>query len=160
MDWGTIVGTITGAVVGVGTTMLTDRARWRREQAVRSNTVKRELYASYLAAAARTWNEIHAAVVTSSEPWPERARAAGAAYREGGVFELRYQISITAPPHIVALSDKTMRGYRTLVDKLNAGQVYNSWDELRSDCQEWFDTLRDLRHEMRADLALDTPRAS
>ncbi|MFD0345054.1 hypothetical protein ACFQ0M_01145 [Kitasatospora aburaviensis] len=73
------------------------------------------------------------------------------------MFELRYQISITAPPNIVALSDKTMRGYRTLVDKLNSGQVYNSWDELRSDCQEWFDALRDLRHEMRADLAQDDP---
>ncbi|MFI6247989.1 hypothetical protein [Streptomyces sp. NPDC051016] len=48
-------------------------------------------------------------VVNSAEPWPERAGLAGDAYRSGGVYELRYQISITAPPDIVALSDQVMR---------------------------------------------------
>jgi hypothetical protein len=152
VDWGTIIGTVTGAVIGVGSTSLVDRSRWRREQVARQTSVKRELYAAYLAAVAQSWNEIRAAVIDSDEPWPERARAASLAYRNGRVYELRYQMSITAPPNIVALSDQTMRGMRTLTAKLNAGQTYQTWDELKTDNQAWFDAFNTMRSMMRLDL--------
>jgi len=114
--------------------------------------VKRELYASYLAAIAQSWNEIRAAVIDSDEAWPERASVASLAYRNGRVLELRYQMSITAPPDIVALSDQTLRGMRTLTDKLIAGQTYNTWDELKADNQPWFDSFNTMRRMMRLDL--------
>lgn len=152
MDWGTIIGTVTGAVIGVGATSLADRLRWRREQGDRKTTIRRELYAAYLAAVAQSWSEIRAAVIDSSEPWPERARLASLAYRNGRVYELRYQMSITAPPNIVALSDQTMRGLRDLTERLNAGKTYDNWDELKSDGQEWFDAFNTMRRMMRLDL--------
>lgn len=152
MDWGTIIGTVTGAVIGVGATSLADRSRWRREQAERQTAIKRELYAAYLAAVAKSWNEIRAAILDSDQPWPERARLASLSYRNGGVYELRYQMSITAPPEIVVLSDQTMRGIRELVDRLNAGQTYGSWDELKSDNQAWFDCFNAMRRVMRLEL--------
>ncbi|MFC5645163.1 hypothetical protein [Kitasatospora cinereorecta] len=43
------------------------------------------------------------------------------------MYELRYQLSITAPPDIVAQSDQTLRGMRDLRDKLNDGKTYASW---------------------------------
>ncbi|MEV6397418.1 hypothetical protein AB0M39_22045 [Streptomyces sp. NPDC051907] len=163
MDWGTIIGTVTGAVIGVGATSLADRSRWRREQAASRSAIKRELYAAYLAAVAQAWNEIRAAVIDSDEPWPERARMASLAYRNGGVYELRYQMAITAPPNIVVLSDQTMRGIRDLTNKLSAGHTYASWDDLKSDNQAWFDAFNAMRRMMRLDLdpeALPVPPPS
>jgi hypothetical protein len=86
VDWGTILGTVTGAVVGMGATAL------------------------------------------------------------------RYQMSITAPPTIVALSDETLRGLRNVTEKLHAGRTYDSWDELRADNQAWFAAFTTMRHLMRRDL--------
>ncbi|CAM5292280.1 hypothetical protein ACWIGF_28265 [Streptomyces diastaticus] len=163
MDWGTIAGTVTGALIGVGATSLADRSRWRREQATRQTAIKRELYAAYLAAVAQSWNEIRAAVIDSDDTWPERARLASLAYRNGGVYKLRYQISITAPPNLVALSDQTMRGIRDLINRLNSGQAYGSWDELKRDNQAWFDAFNNMRRMMRLDLdpeALHLPPSS
>ncbi|MFE0256238.1 hypothetical protein [Streptomyces sp. NPDC059010] len=152
MDWGTLLGTLTGAVIGVGATSIGDRAKWRREQSERRTDVKRELYAAYLAAVAKTWNDIRAAVIDSTEPWPERARQAEVAYRNGGVYELRYQMAITAPPEIVVLSDQTMRGIRDLVGQLIAGRRYDTWAELKSDGRPWFDAFDAMRASMRRDL--------
>jgi hypothetical protein len=152
VDWGTIIGTVTGATIGVGATSLAERSRWRREQSARQTAIKRELYASYLAAAAQTWSEIRAAVIESDLPWPDRADLASRAFRNGNVYELRYQMAITAPPEIVTLSDQTMRGMRALTNRLSAGQTYGSWDELKSDNQAWFDSFNVMRRMMRLDL--------
>jgi hypothetical protein len=46
---------------------------------------------------------------------------------------------------------------------LNAGQTYNSWDELKSDNQAWFDAFNTMRRMMRLDLdpeALPVPPPS
>ncbi|MFG2790067.1 hypothetical protein [Streptomyces sp. NPDC048419] len=147
------MSTVTGAVIGVGATSLSDRSRWRREQSERRTAVKRELYAAYLAAVARTWSEIRAVVLDGTEPWPERAHRAGEAYRNGRVYELRYQISITAPADIVALSDQVMRGIRDLVEELAAGETFSDWADLRSANLGWFDAFDILRGRMRLDLA-------
>uniref|UniRef100_A0AAU2JIH8 Uncharacterized protein n=1 Tax=Streptomyces sp. NBC_00049 TaxID=2903617 RepID=A0AAU2JIH8_9ACTN len=152
MDWSSVVSTVTGAIIGVGATSLADRSRWRREQGDRRTAVTRELYAAYLAAVARTWSEIYAVTIDSTEPWPERRRLAAQAYRDGGVYELRYQISITAPPDIVALSDDVNRGIRDLVSSLSAGRTFGSWDELRSANLAWFEAFDTMRGKMRLDL--------
>ena len=152
MDWGTVVSTVTGAVIGVGATSLSDRSRWRREQSERRTAVKRELYAAYLAAVARTWSEIRAVVLSGAEPWPERAPRAGEAYRNGRVYELRYQISITAPPDIVALADEVVHGIRDLVEDLAAGETYSDWADLRRANLGWFDAFDTMRARMRLDL--------
>ncbi|MFF7983555.1 hypothetical protein ACFZDK_31320 [Streptomyces sp. NPDC007901] len=152
MDLGTLVSTVTGAAIGVGATSLADWSKWRREQAERRSAVKRELYAAYLAAVARSWNDIRAVVVNGTEPWPQRASLAGDVYRSGGVYELRYQISITAPPDIVALSDQVMRGMRDLVRRLEEGETFSDWTELRNANRPWFDAFDTMRARMRLDL--------
>ncbi len=152
MEWSSVVSTVTGAVIGVGATWLADRSRWSREQGVNRTNVRRELYAAYLAAVAQTWNEIHAATINSTEPWPERASQAAHAYRNGGMYELRYQVSITAPPEIVALSDTVLRGMRDLVESLVAGQTYDSWAELKEANRAWFEAFDTMWGKMRLDL--------
>ncbi|MBO0654404.1 hypothetical protein J1792_16945 [Streptomyces triculaminicus] len=56
----------------------------------------------------------------------EPLRVAAADICDGGVYELRYQMSITAPPEIVVLSDRTMHGMRRLIRELSAGKTYSS----------------------------------
>ncbi|MGW1563936.1 hypothetical protein ACWCQ1_46875 [Streptomyces sp. NPDC002144] len=101
---------------------------------------------------AKTWNDIRAAIIDSTEPWPERARQAEVGYRNGGVYEFRYQMAITAPPEIVVLSDQTMKGMRDLVRQLTAGRRYDTWEELKSEERPWFDAFDAMRASMRGDL--------
>ena len=96
MDWGPLLGTALGAVVGVGSTLVSDRVRWRRDRTARQRDMKRQLYGEYLAALMRTRNQLKD-IASSSLATEDRALKAGEAFREGGAYELRYQMSITAP---------------------------------------------------------------
>lgn len=53
MEWISPVSTALGAVIGVGSTLLTDRFRWRRERAGQNLDVRRQMYADYTAALSR-----------------------------------------------------------------------------------------------------------
>ncbi|MFC8728204.1 hypothetical protein [Streptomyces bacillaris] len=68
------------------------------------------------------------------------------------MYELRYQVAITAPPEIVTLSDKVLRGMRDLVESLVRGQTYESWAELKEANRAWFDAFDEMRAKMRLDL--------
>ncbi|MFI6659957.1 hypothetical protein ACIBL8_30990 [Streptomyces sp. NPDC050523] len=91
-------------------------------------------------------------VINGTEPWPERAHRAGEVYRNGRVYELRYQISITAPPDLVAQADEVVHGIRDLVEDLAAGETYSDWADLRRADLGWFDAFDTMRARMRLDL--------
>ncbi|MFB7500359.1 hypothetical protein ACFC09_37755 [Streptomyces sp. NPDC056161] len=48
MNWGKQLSTAIGALLGIGATLLVDRARHRREQANRVQDARRDLYTRYL----------------------------------------------------------------------------------------------------------------
>ncbi|MFJ8871764.1 hypothetical protein ACIRD6_39310 [Streptomyces sp. NPDC102473] len=68
------------------------------------------------------------------------------------MYELRYQISITAPPDIVILSDNVLRGMRDLVQSLAAGRTYETWEELKDANRAWFNDFDSMWGKMRLDL--------
>jgi hypothetical protein len=154
VDWGTLIGTALGAVVGVGSTVLAERSRWKREFATRELSVRRQLYGDYLAALSRTRNELRGLARSPSVPAEERARLAGETFRSGGAYELRYQMAITAPEPVAAPSERALIALRDLHDRLEAGGIHT--DESWVACQEAFTTaLAELRTAMRADLKSD-----
>ncbi|GGW51961.1 hypothetical protein GCM10010503_31130 [Streptomyces lucensis JCM 4490] len=114
MDWGTLWGTGLGAVMGVGSTLLADRIRWKRDQSTRLFDLRRQLYGDYLSALTRTRNELKHIGSSIDLDADERARHAGAAYREGGVPELRYQIAILAPQRVVGPAVEAHRRLRAV----------------------------------------------
>jgi hypothetical protein len=151
VDWGTLIGTALGAVVGVGSTVLAERSRWKREFATRERSERRQLYGDYLAALSRTRNELRRLSRSPSVPAEERARLAGESFRSGGAYELRYQMAITAPEPVAEPSERALRALRDLHDRLEYGGIHT--DESWIGCHYAFITaLEELRAAMRADL--------
>ncbi|MFC7305800.1 hypothetical protein ACFQVC_16430 [Streptomyces monticola] len=153
MDIGTLIGTGLGAVVGVGSTLMADRVRWKRDRAARREDLKRELYGEYLAALTRTRNQLKDLVKARNFTPDERAHQAGELYREGGAYELRYQMSITAPEQVVKRSDDALRKLRDVRDRLQE-QVTDS--ELDTEFTRLIKSVKSLRDAMRADLGADS----
>ncbi|MFF8868000.1 hypothetical protein ACF08B_38860 [Streptomyces sp. NPDC015139] len=50
MDWLAPVNTLIGAVIGVGSTLLADRHRWRRDRAALNQDTRRQAYAAFMTA--------------------------------------------------------------------------------------------------------------
>ncbi|MFF4787892.1 hypothetical protein ACFY3E_42075 [Streptomyces griseorubiginosus] len=151
MEWGTIVGTVLGAVVGVGSTLVADRARWRREQSARDRESKRQLYADYLAALSRTRNEFRSLVRQLDLTVEERAGAAGRSFREGGAYELRYQVALVAPEAVTVNAHQALHWLRDMNDIVEQGVVRGDerWERSHG---AFSDALSALRVAMRTDL--------
>ncbi|MFE7598796.1 hypothetical protein [Streptomyces sp. NPDC057494] len=56
----------------------------------------------------------------------ERGRRASNVLHSGGVYELRYQIRITAPATVVAGAEETFQTLRTIRDQVAEGQAPGS----------------------------------
>lgn len=97
MDWAPLVSTSLGAVIGIASTLATDQVRTRRGRQDNDQAARRQLYGDYLAALARTRNQLRMAARPAGLPAAERARRAAEAFHEGNAYELRYQIAVVAP---------------------------------------------------------------
>ncbi|MER5639499.1 hypothetical protein ABT095_21385 [Kitasatospora sp. NPDC002227] len=151
MDWSSFASTALGAVIGVTSTLIADRVRWRRDHQDKQQAARRQLYADYLAALSRTYNEIREAARNTAAPDGDRARAAVAAFKEGGAYELRYQVSITAPETVEEPSVSAFRALRKLRDLVESGTKYDD-PEYVAAREEWDDLFDGLRARIRADL--------
>lgn len=109
------------------------------------------LYAEYLAALSRTWNEIRQAARNATAPADERARAAAEAFKAGGAYELRYQVSITASDGVEQSSVAAFRALRDLRDLVESGVAYTE-PEYREARRHWDRLFGELRLRIRADL--------
>ncbi|MGH4033112.1 hypothetical protein ACQB60_29720 [Actinomycetota bacterium Odt1-20B] len=152
MDIGTLIGTGLGAVVGVGSTLIADRVRWKRDQSMRQQELKRQLYGEYLVALTRTRNQLKDLVRLPNLAAEERAQRAGDLYREGGAYEIRYQMAITAPKHIVEPSENALRRLRDLRDRI---QENAPGTQLDSEFGRLIKAIKTLRDAMRTDLGSD-----
>ncbi|MFI7504232.1 hypothetical protein ACIBVL_38295 [Streptomyces sp. NPDC049687] len=114
MEWTTLAATGLGALVGVGSTLLADRVRWRRERAERTRQERKEIYVTCLTKYRQAYEDMYAA---ASRP-PEgvaREAAVREAFRASGCDEVRESALICAPQ---ALSDVLETVYETLRDLL------------------------------------------
>ncbi|MFJ9676824.1 hypothetical protein ACIRP2_02025 [Streptomyces sp. NPDC101194] len=148
MDWGTLLGTALGALVGVGSTLIVDRLRWQRDQTARQRDIKRQLYGEYLAALMRTRNQLKD-IASSSLAAQDRALQAGEAFREGGAYELRYQMSITASAVVAEHSDASLRRLRDVRNQIREGAT---GDDLKETYHVLITVIKALRDAMRSDL--------
>jgi hypothetical protein len=152
MDWGTLVGTALGAAVGVGTTMLAERSRWKRDHSSREQSVKRQLYGEYLAALSLTTHRLRDLRRSPSLALEDRVRQAGEILGSGGAYGLRYQLLITAPEPLGHMADQAFTRLRDLRDCFDEPDVRADpqWNDALSALT---DALKALRAAMRDDLA-------
>jgi uncharacterized membrane protein YccC len=118
----TLAGTGLGALVGVGSTLLADRARWRRDAAERSRQERKEIYV----ACPTTFRQAHEAMrAVATGDQQREATALDAAVREAfrasGCNEARETALICAPPELADTVEDAYLTLRKLRDALAAG---------------------------------------
>ncbi|MER7202374.1 hypothetical protein CG723_44110 [Streptomyces sp. CB01635] len=152
MDWGTLLPTLVGAVIGVGSTLGADRLRWARELRQRATSSRQELYGQFLTAlneaAESLWvlglGDRH----DSSIDLPEALRAA---VHGTGLYSFREQVMIIATDDVLAKADQAVDRVREYRDCLAAGHREGSPDEVAG-MDAYKRAVKELRSAMRADL--------
>ncbi|MFE2629426.1 hypothetical protein ACFYZU_24680 [Streptomyces sp. NPDC001651] len=115
MDWTTLAATALGAFVGVGSTLLADRVRWRRDQVDRTRQERRQIYVTVLTKYRLAYEDMREAALTGDGR--ERAAAVRQAFRSSGCDEARESALLCAPQ---AMADALEAVYATLRDLQDA----------------------------------------
>ncbi|MFJ9767258.1 hypothetical protein ACIRUY_25895 [Streptomyces erythrochromogenes] len=154
MNWGALISTLVGAVIGVGSTLLADRVRWRRELEQRGKDSRRELYGQFLTALNEAAESLW--VVGLGD-----RRAAGierldellrAEVHRTGLYSLREQVMILATEDVRRVADQAVDRVREYRDCLISGSAGGSPEE-RTAMDAYKSTIKVLREAMRADMA-------
>ncbi|MEV8451308.1 hypothetical protein AB0467_01575 [Streptomyces sp. NPDC052095] len=156
MEWISPVSTALGAVIGVGSTLVTDRLRWRRERAGQSLDVRRQLYAEYTAALSRTRTALDECAREEGHG-EERRQRVREVFLAPGAYEIRHQLAIVAPREVVDTARSAFLVLRDTRDLLVAGAADADGPVADSpayrELEERLDrALAELRAVMRQDL--------
>lgn len=153
MDWGTLLGTIVGATLGIGSTTLADHTRYRREQANRVHDTLRDLYSTYLAALNDSSTALRVIILRESDA-TARYQAALDAFRDASVLTQRCRIALQAPPAVQEKSDRAYRLLRQWRDLLNTHPDLSlTSPEYREGLERFHQAREDLHAAMRASLS-------
>ncbi|MEU6259109.1 hypothetical protein [Streptomyces sp. NPDC047043] len=120
MEWTTLAGTGIGAVIGVGSTLLADRVRWRRDAAERNHRERRDIYVTCLTRYRQAYEAMHTAAVA------DRGRdtldtAVREAFRASGCDEVRESALICAPQELSDVLEDVYTTLRELLEVFAAG---------------------------------------
>ncbi|MGX5210160.1 hypothetical protein ACWKT3_15885 [Streptomyces violaceus] len=151
MDWGTLAGTALGAVLGVSTTLLGERSRWRRENRSRERAAKQQLYGEYLAALWLTRHRLRDLKRQGGLTGEERITRAGEILGSTNAFQLLHQLRIMAPDSLGEVAEQTFKRLRDLRDRFDEPDVSTDpeWSATQATLGEALDTLH---RAMRSDL--------
>lgn len=150
-QWIAVLGTALGAVIGIGSALINDRVRWRREQDRDRLGVRRELYSSYIAALTEIHESMRAVSGRDGLTPAGRRDAIRAVFHDGGLYQLRYQIGVIADQHVLDAAETAFLHMRDIRDTFAAGGRISDpqYQEQRT---AWGAVLRTLQHAMRDEL--------
>ncbi|MFG3287929.1 hypothetical protein ACGF3G_03845 [Streptomyces sp. NPDC048179] len=151
MDWGTLAGTALGALLGVSTTLLGERSRWRRENTSRERAAKQQLYSEYLAALWLTRHRLRDLQRNATLTREERIEQSGEILGATNAFQLLYQMRIMASEPLDDVAVQTFRKLLRLRDRFDEPDVSTDpeWPATQTALSEALETLRQA---MRSDL--------
>ncbi|WP_159843073.1 hypothetical protein [Nocardia sp. CY41] len=152
LEWVAVVGTLGGAVLGAGSTMLVETIRARRERSVRLEDTRRQAYVKYLTALTQTDNAMQALAIGRSSPL-DRAEAT-AAFRSNHLVAAIYELELFAPKSVCdnawlaygRLKDirETLITQSVTIERAGAGSP-----EWRAVHEPFLAALKQLRESMR-----------
>lgn len=156
VDWSVPVSTLVGAIVGVGSTMLADRSRWKQDRSRERDRLRRESYRNYLAAVIQAHEAMRAAANgtggNGADGSPESKRAAiTEAFRSADPYVHRFDLSLVAPTNVVTSAVAVFRRLRDIRDLLLSGAVAES-AEYRAVQRAYYDAIKEMSDAMRQDL--------
>ncbi|MFD8385172.1 hypothetical protein ACFV2X_42765 [Streptomyces sp. NPDC059679] len=161
MDWTTPISTLLGAVVGVGSTLLGETVRSKRDRGHQQYELRRQLYARYLEALTNTDSELQLLAIREQTPLDEADLRA--AWRNHSLLSLNYEIALVGPPPVADAADTAYRSLRSMRNVLGRAEVTlgnpgTSGDqdpgsaEWRDAHRAYIDAMAALRSAMRADI--------
>jgi hypothetical protein len=121
MDWTVPLSTLVGAFVGVGSTLLVDLVRSRRDRIHQLVTVRRQVYAQYLDALTKTDGELQMLAVSQSTPVDELDTRT--AWRKYSLLALRYEVELVAPESVAKTADAAYRTLRNMRNAISATKL-------------------------------------
>ena len=151
VDWSAAVGTIIGAMVGVGATTLADRSRWKRDDSREWNQLRRESYGNYLAAVIQAHEGMRAAAVDDHSVVESRRATIAEAFRAADPYVHRFELGLVAPADVVELAVAVFRRVREIRDLLISGARADS-AEYRAVQRAYYDAIKAMSDAMRKDL--------
>ncbi|WP_141726886.1 hypothetical protein [Streptomyces niveus] len=152
MQWTTLVATILGATIAMGSTVLVEVRKDRREASGEWRRNKRELYGAYLATLAQVRSELQLLVLNRSLPDSERIVVARQSFAR--CYELRYQLEVFAPSQVVEPALVYFRSVRRLRDATGEG-LEDGTEECAHIFREVMNALANVRTAMRLDMGTD-----
>ncbi|MEU8899983.1 hypothetical protein [Nocardia sp. NPDC048505] len=165
MEWLAIVGTLSGAVVGAGATLLADVIRARRDKALRSNDIQRQIYVKFLATVVQTDNAMQALALGG--PTPLGREESIAAFRSHHLVAALLELELVAPPPVRDAAKQTYERLRDIREALastalTVGGPDNGSAEWHAVHRPFRGALEQLKEAMRQELgpAAITARAS
>ncbi|AWK11427.1 hypothetical protein SSP531S_29000 [Streptomyces spongiicola] len=152
MEWTALVGTVVGAAIGVCSTLVADRVRWRRDTGERDRETLRTVSAQFLEALTGARDAISDASRSGHLPVDERAELARASILAHGVHAKQYQLELVATPEVGRVAGDT--AYRLLLyrDAVAAGHLRDDL-ECATARRAFRDARRELMTAMRSSLA-------
>jgi hypothetical protein len=144
MEWLTLVGTLSGGVLGVGSTLLVESARARRERGTRLEQAQRDAYLRFLTALTET----EAALLALGRP--VSSADVTSAYRAHQILPAYYELLLAAPPAVCDAARGAYSGLRAIRDAIAAtGLAAGPSAEWQAVHVPYDAAVRDLRNVMR-----------
>jgi hypothetical protein len=166
VDWTGPLGILIGGMIGAGSTILADVARWRRQRTETDRATRREVYSRFLEALTSTDSELQLLAIENPTPVPEAATRE--VWRRNSVLSLSYEVQLIAPGPVVHASINAYMRLRALrnavrTTRLTVGNTVAFNIPSRANefpgSREWIavhrpyvDALDALREEMRKDI--------
>ncbi|MEU6098588.1 hypothetical protein [Streptomyces sp. NPDC047079] len=120
MDWLAPVNTLIGAGIGVGSTLLADRLRWRRDRAALNEDTRRQTYAAFMGALSDVYQRLNV-LARDGRPAEEAQPAAHEVFASGNLYPLRYEIALIAPWEVMDSANQAFWRVRDLRDVVATG---------------------------------------
>lgn len=127
MQWSAIVATAVGTVLGVVSTLVADRIRWRRDTSERDRDALRSAFMEYLSALAQARDAF-----SRAEPSLERIGKGHVAIGEHGVYAAQQQLELVAQRPVVELAGRATLSVLDFYDAVVAGHDPDSMEYLHA----------------------------
>ena len=151
-----MVSTLAGTLVGVGSTLLVDRARFSRDQRQQWQQARREVYVDFLTEVSRTYESLWALGLGEYLGDQPRAAAARQILRTGEIYQARQRLVIVASWPVIEACEATFSDLKLVRDVLGAGNELGSPEFVEAN--KAFRSARERFLEaIRKDLGIDEP---
>ncbi|MDX3072552.1 hypothetical protein [Streptomyces sp. MI02-7b] len=156
MDWLAPVNTLLGAAIGVGSTLLADRHRWRRDRVALDRDTRLKAYAAFMGALADVYAQLWE-IARDGRPVEEARAAAHEVFASSPLYPLRYELALIAPWEVMDPVNRAFWKVRSLRD-LVAGGVTTEAPGLGRQGRDYLAAAEEAQAAMRRDLGTSWPR--